>query len=100
MTMRRRARMGMKSLMMRYVPGYITCEEADDFVMDYLDGSLPERQRRVFERHIRMCPACKRHLDRQRKVLALVAREGQLSHMPQPAPPEDLVQAILRARGA
>ena len=100
MTLRRRARLRMKSLMMRHVPGLITCEEADDFLVDYLDGTLPERQRHVFERHIRMCPACRRYLDRQRKVVALVARESETAGMPPPPPPEGLVQAILRARGA
>ena len=100
MTLRKRVRMRMKSLMMRYVPGHITCEEADDFIVDYLDGTLPERPRHLFERHIRMCPACKRYLERQRKVVALVAREGQMSAVQPSPPPESLVQAILRARGA
>ena len=100
MTIRRRVRTRMKSLMMRYLPGLITCEEADDFIVDYLDGTLPERQRRLFERHIRMCPACKRYLERQRKVVALVAREGRTAAVQPPPPPESLVQAILRSRGA
>ena len=37
----------------------ITCADLEEFVADYLDGSLPEPRRRAMERHLDDCAACR-----------------------------------------
>ncbi|MGI9426174.1 MAG: anti-sigma factor family protein, partial [Hyphomicrobiaceae bacterium] len=61
----------MKGLMLRYLPGMITCAEFDAFIVSYLDGGLPETQRRLFERHIRFCRECRDYLKAYRHTIAL-----------------------------
>ena len=41
----------------------MTCRELVDFLMEYLDGALPEDSLRVFEEHVGFCPPCKAYLD-------------------------------------
>jgi anti-sigma factor RsiW len=102
MTLRKRLKTKYKALKFRYHPAHITCAEADAFLGDYMDGQLPPRQRTLFERHIEDCAACKRYLKRYRTMQRLVERErGNVAAAPvtvtEPMP-EDLVQAILKAR--
>jgi anti-sigma factor RsiW len=39
---------------------------------EYLDGTLPRRQRRAVEAHLFACAACRRELEAMRRTLALV----------------------------
>lgn len=34
----------------------INCKACVDFLMDYLEGTLPDEQREVFEAHLNRCP--------------------------------------------
>ncbi len=61
----------MKAMMLNTLPGMISCREFDQFVVDYLDGRLPDHQQHLFERHLRVCPDRRRFLDRYRATLAL-----------------------------
>ena len=73
----------------------MTCRELADFLVDYLEGSLPEAQRGAFERHLALCPTCVAYLDSYRKTVALASETGD---RPCPPPmPEGLVRAILDA---
>jgi anti-sigma factor RsiW len=77
----------------------MTCRELVDFLMEYLDGELPEDSRRVFEEHVGFCPPCKAYLDTYRDAVAL--GQGVCADPEGPVPvdvPERLVQAILAAR--
>jgi Predicted transmembrane transcriptional regulator (anti-sigma factor) len=95
----RRLRSRIKALKFRYHPAHITCAEADAFLGDYVDGQLPPRQRILFERHIESCPACKRYLKRYRTMQRLLERQREAAASDAAtAMPEDLVQAILKAR--
>ena len=49
----------------------ITCRQFEDFVVDFLDGSLPPGRRRLFELHLRTCRECRQYLARYRQTLAL-----------------------------
>jgi anti-sigma factor RsiW len=49
-------------------------------VTDYLEGMLPRRDRRRFERHLRACPNCTAYLEQMRVT---IAQTGSLT-------PEDL----------
>jgi anti-sigma factor RsiW len=78
----------------------MNCREFIDFLMDYLDGELPDAQRRVFDQHLQHCPPCVRYLESYRQAIRL----GQQSlHSEEPAAlppgvPERLLEAIRKAR--
>jgi len=40
--------------MMFKLPMMISCEEFEEFIVEYLEGSLSPRQRSVFELHIKI----------------------------------------------
>lgn len=89
----------LKGLTLKRVHRMITCREFEDFVLSYLDGELPDRQRSVFEWHMRICREC-------RDYLAAYKRAEELGRAVLPSPndplpkdvPEDLINAILDAR--
>ena len=69
----------------RAVPLVITCKQFEEFVMDFLEGSLPPARRRAFELHLRTCRECRQYLERYRQTLALerkLADEPRLSDIP------------------
>ena len=77
----------------------MNCREFVDFLMDYVEESLPRRQRTTFEEHIGECASCGTYLDTYRETVRL----GQeICRDPEGAVPEDvpeeLVRAILAAR--
>ena len=80
----------------------MTCREFVDFLMEYLEQSLPMAQRDVFEAHLGECPGCVTYLETYRETLRL---EKSLCGDDPDAPipedvPERLVAAILAARSA
>jgi anti-sigma factor RsiW len=78
----------------------MTCGELIEFLMAYVDEELPAERRAVFDAHLAVCAACRRYLATYQEAVAL----GRAACSPPDAPvaddvPEDLVQAILAARG-
>ena len=78
----------------------ITCRELVEFLMMYLDGELAIDQRERFDRHLSVCPACTVYLN----AYVEAVRMGKAACAPLDEPvhddvPEDLVRAILAARG-
>ena len=69
----------------------LVCREFVELVTDYLEGALPEEERRRFEAHLAECDGCAGYL---RDTRALVATLHAL-----PAPPADPAtrDALLRA---
>jgi anti-sigma factor RsiW len=49
----------------------IVCQQAVELVTDYLEGALPRRDRRRFERHLRACPNCTAYVEQIRITIAL-----------------------------
>ena len=49
----------------------IVCQQAVELVTDYLEGALPRRDRRRFERHLRACPHCSAYVEQIRITIAL-----------------------------
>ncbi len=49
--------------MMRTVPLMLTCQELEGFMVDYIDGTLPERQRSKFDLLLLLCRDCRRYVD-------------------------------------
>lgn len=73
----------------------MNCQECTEFLHDYLAGELPDRQQRIFEGHLGLCPQCVVYLESYRKTLALGAL---VAEEPAEPIPEALVHAILTAR--
>jgi anti-sigma factor RsiW len=97
----RRARRRLKAVMMRRLPGMITCQEFERFVLDHYEGRLSEPERRRFERHMAMCPPCRVSWESYRKAVALGQRLFADEEKDAPPPvDEDLVAAVLAARAA
>jgi anti-sigma factor RsiW len=73
----------------------MTCREAIDFLMAYLDGELTAEQRAAFDHHLSVCAACRRYLASYQETVRLERIAN-----PQDAPPvpDDLVRAIVAAR--
>jgi len=77
----------------------ITCQELSEFLLDFLEGNLPEEERAVFEAHLEVCPPCVTYIDSYRKTIALgrnACREEERESPPEV--PEPLIQAILATR--
>lgn len=90
----------MRAYMMRKLPMMLTCKELDEFIVDYLENVLPERERRRFQLHIRLCGDCRRYLEAYQRTVALVGQTA-FHELEEPVPervPEELVKAILAAR--
>jgi anti-sigma factor RsiW len=78
----------------------MNCREFTEFLYEYLLGNLPAGQRIEFEKHLAECIWCVAYLDSYQKTIRL---EQAAFATPEDAPPpaeapEELIQAILRAR--
>jgi predicted anti-sigma-YlaC factor YlaD len=77
----------------------LTCREICDFVMAWLDGELPERERAIFEAHLKLCRQCVNYLDTYKAAVKLARAAHEANPCAAlPPVPEDLVKAILAAR--
>ena len=78
---------------------YITCRELIDFIMDYLDGTLPAAQKADFERHLAVCPSCVSYLDGYRQTVKLGRTAFPATDTSAKGfAPESLLDAIREAR--
>lgn len=77
----------------------ITCREFVEFLMDYLEGSLPGDQVASFEFHLSECLACVNYMKTYQQAIRMgkMAFAEPDSFVPAEVP-EDLVKAILEAR--
>lgn len=79
----------------------VTCQTFVEFLMDYLSGGLPESQRNEFDEHLAACVACVAYMKTYTETIELGKAAFKDPDAPVPADvPEDLVKAILAARGA
>jgi len=96
-----RMRRWLRVKMLKHMPFMITCQQFEDFILDYLEGDLPERQKTVFEIHLKVCRECREYLAAYRQtmdVATLVVRSDP-SGVPETMP-DDLIKAIREARKA
>ena len=54
--------------------GELTCQELVELVTEYLERTLPGRDRARFERHLDGCPYCTNYLDQMRITIRLLGR--------------------------
>jgi len=91
----------MKGVMFKYIPLMITCRQFEDFVLAYLNDELTGKQKLVFELHLKICRECRDYLADYRRTMELSKRAFADPDQALPGNvPEDLVKAILAARGA
>jgi len=78
----------------------MNCREFTEFLHEYLSDSLSAEERCRFEEHLAECPWCVAYLDSYRKTIQLERMAiGAPEDVPPPIEaPEELIQAILRAR--
>ena len=90
----------LKGILLKHVHRMITCREFEDFVLRYLDNELTEKQRFVFELHLRLCRECRDYLAAYQRAREVTTAVLAPSDAPVPDDvPEDLIKAILDARG-
>ena len=76
----------------------LTCREFADFIADYASGELsPDAQRR-FQEHLDVCPNCQRYLRSYEETITLGKRAFDDGDQIPASVPEDLIQAVLKAR--
>lgn len=79
----------------------LTCQQLIEFLSDYLDGSLSLTQRAAFDMHLALCRDCRSYLHNFKTTIAAGKQAFAVPDEVVPANvPEDLVQAILKARNA
>jgi len=78
---------------------YITCREVLDFLYLYLENELTGERRQEFERHLGVCDPCRDYIRQYEESIRLGQSAFADPDWPAPdAAPEELVQAILKAR--
>jgi anti-sigma factor RsiW len=72
------------------VNGYdISCERLTSLTPPFLDGTLTEVAKRIFEQHLVFCDECRLNLVRTRRAIAI------LHTLPHAEPPEELVARVV-----
>ena len=91
----------LQGMMLNHMPLMITCREFEDFILAYLEGELPDRQRFVFDLHLKVCRECRDYLAAYRRTIEVAKRafDDEDAQVPDDVP-EDLIKAVLAARDA
>jgi anti-sigma factor RsiW len=78
----------------------MNCREFTEFLQEYLFGNLPAEERAEFDKHLAECPWCVAYLDSYQKTIQLeqAAFSAPADVPPLADVPEELIQAVLRAR--
>jgi anti-sigma factor (TIGR02949 family) len=50
------------------------CQDVVEVITAYLDGKLPRRDRKAFERHLAGCPHCTAYLEQMRTTVRVTGR--------------------------
>lgn len=77
----------------------VTCRKFVEFLVEYMDGVLPEPQRDEFDAHLAQCVACVAYMKSYAETIKLgKAAFKDLDAAVPGEVPEDLVTAVLKAR--
>jgi anti-sigma factor RsiW len=71
----------------------LSCREMVELVTDYLEGALPRRERKRFERHIAGCDGCTAYLEQMRQTIGML---GGLTEEDVPAAAREELLAAFR----
>lgn len=75
----------------------ISCQACVDFIIDYLEGTLPAEEQAKFQEHLNLCRGCVTYLENYKQTMNLCKGACECNEKAPPVP-EYLVQAILKAR--
>jgi predicted anti-sigma-YlaC factor YlaD len=79
------------------MPGMLTCEEVDDFLYRFNEGSLSYSENLKFKLHLSMCRECRDYVNKYKETIQvskeIFIKANQIENVP-----EDLIQAILKSR--
>lgn len=67
----------------------LSCEAANDFIIEYLEDALPLTTRQAFDAHLDHCPLCRDYLDQYLLTIELARQDRP------PEPPPELVKRTL-----
>lgn len=63
----------------RFVRGKpLSCEQVNQFIIDYLEGKMDDRTRLMFESHLRQCANCGAFLDQYQSTVHVVRDAGSV----------------------
>jgi len=62
---------------------YLTCREMVELVTEYIEGTMPPRQRAIFEAHLSVCPGCTAYLEQMRQTIAVLGKLTEETIAPQ-----------------
>lgn len=101
MILRHKLRWKIQHWLENRVPGMLTCDQFETAIDAYIDGELDGIAKAKLDFHVMMCPPCRRYLrafgkTRDLAVQAMSREDEQALE----AIPEELVSAIIAARGA
>ncbi|HYZ76339.1 MAG TPA: zf-HC2 domain-containing protein [Gaiellaceae bacterium] len=71
----------------------MACRELVEVITDYLEGTMPARDRRRLERHLTACDGCTAYLEQMRETISLT---GRLREKDVPPELEDRLLAAFR----
>ena len=70
----------------------LSCQELVELVTDYVEGAMPEDERKAFEDHLDLCDGCRVYVEQMRQTIRLV---GKLTPgLVAPEAERDLLQAF------
>ncbi len=69
----------------------LTCEDVNQFIIDYLEGTIPPRTRTRFEAHLENCDCCGAYFEQYLQTVDWVREDGSA----QIEPPEELIEVTL-----
>lgn len=77
--------------------GRITCAQAIEFILAYLEDELPAEQHEIFTAHLAICEACRNYLASYKATLRALQEAAPTAHASDdlPALPPELRAAIL-----
>ena len=61
----------------------LSCAEVVELVTDYLEGRLPDRDRRRFDEHLTGCDGCTAYVEQMRTTIAVSGRVSAPSLSPE-----------------
>ena len=82
------------------LPGMIDCKQIESFLLAYIEDDLPPSQMKVINRHLMVCPDCRRYIADYRRTMEVLNVSKLAGDEALDEVPKDLIQAILEASKA
>lgn len=59
----------------------LSCRNVNEFLVEYLEGTLDPRLEKRFEAHVKRCPQCQAYVDQYRQTVALVRETSKTAEV-------------------